>query len=757
MWHRALRLSALAFLITCSAASVGCGTPDGGDQNDDNDNDDEDDDDVVVPTPTGVLRTIAAGEHHSCALDAIGGAWCWGLGEQGQLGHGAFVGLSAEPQQVRRVANAVDLAAGLDHTCALDDAGAVLCWGEGSSGRLGVGFDDVNLPVTVEVPTEGIVVGIAAGGGTTCAFDDAGLVWCWGINNDGQLGDGTTTSRATPAPVAGLDDVIQLAVGDFHVCALRLDGGVACWGFGANGQLGAGDFENRTGPTEVLDIEGALRIAAGSRHSCALVASGEVRCWGANGSRQLGNDSTEASPTPVTVAGLAPAVDVSLGRDYSCAVTADGGLSCWGLNYVAVIGAGDLIEATPLAVADLAGVVDLATGVEHACARDGAGLACWGRATSGALGNGDDLQLDEAVTVANLADVSGIALGGAHSCAVTALPGGAVRCWGANSVGQAGQVFIQDVYGGGFAVAGITSPAVSVAAGLLYGCAALVDGTVSCWGNNTTGQVAPGGPEALIIPAEPVAGVVDAVFVAGGTFHACSLNTLGGVQCWGRDGEGQLGDGPGGGEGVVDVIGLNGPASMLAVGAGSNCVVLEDGAVACWGFGRDGQLGNDGTANADAPVLVPGIADATAVAVGDFHACAIVDSGTLACWGDNFFGQLGAPLEVELSLTPRTVEGIDDVVAIAAGRATTCAVVQNGDVSCWGDGLFGQRVPGESANDAVPKVVPLPTGAVSIAVGSVHSCAGLDDSTAACWGNNALWALGGGLVGSLPVNVAAFE
>ena len=228
------------------------------------------------------------------------------------------------------------LAAGARHTCALlNRRGRRVLRYRLIDGRLGDGTTTIRA---TPGPVSGLgsgVAALAAGARHTCALPTGGGVVCWGANDVGQLGDGTSTSRMTPTPVSGLESgVAAIAAGSCHTCAVTTGGGVLCWGVNLVAQLGDGTTTNRATPTAVSGLgSGVAAIAAGRSHTCALTAGGGVLCWGCNACGELGDGTTtRRTPTPVT--GLATA-SPRFGRLWPHVRRDDRrGRHCWGRNRV---------------------------------------------------------------------------------------------------------------------------------------------------------------------------------------------------------------------------------------------------------------------------------------------------------------------------------------------------------------------------------------------------------------------------------------
>lgn len=387
---------------------------------------------------------------------------------------------------------------------------------------------------------------IDAGDAHTCAVTEGGAAFCWGLNEAGQLGVGTSDGpeictnfgsdeyecSKTPLQVTNLTSgVTDISAGDSHSCAVQ-NGNVLCWGSDKFGQLGAdspatcedvfGDIPCSTVPQPVSGLSDVKQVEAGSNHTCALTNGGAVYCWGSGLWGSLGNGSEDSEETPNPVTGLGSGVEqIALLATGGCALMDGGTVKCWGNNNEAQLGIGNdtgpedcsssrKCAKTPVDVPGLSGVMEIAGGDAHACVLFEAGtVSCWGYSGNGQVGNGDTNGPDDCLP------------GLGTACAMSPTP-----------------------------VAGVTG-ATDIDSSGSHTCVVVSGGDVMCWGRNSSGQLGTGdndGPEDCdngtcspdAVEAQGLDFPVDAVSAGGG--QTCVLTIHGGVECFGRAFEGQTGN-----------------------------------------------------------------------------------------------------------------------------------------------------------------------------------------------------------------------
>jgi alpha-tubulin suppressor-like RCC1 family protein len=339
--------------------------------------------------------------------------------------------------------SSIHLTVGSQHSCVTAVSGGIKCWGHNESGQLGNGTTkESGVPIAVAGLSAGMRA--LAASGDTCAVTDAGALACWGHNESGQLGNGATSASLVPAGVAGLSSgVTAVAAGALHTCAVVAGGAVKCWGDNSSGELGNGTTADSLTPVAVKGLSsGGAAVALGFGHTCALLEGGSVKCWGLNTYGQLGTGAaSDPVNAPVTVKGLSSGASALVTNSlHNCALVEGGTVKCWGHNVDGELGDGTVKDsAVPVPVKGLsAGVVALGAGTGHTCAVTAeGGVKCWGNNAFGQLGDNTTVVRHEPVDVVGLSSgVVAVALGFDHTCAV--MTTGAVKCWGGNFYSQLG-------------------------------------------------------------------------------------------------------------------------------------------------------------------------------------------------------------------------------------------------------------------------------------------------------------------------------
>ena len=394
----------------------------------------------VVGLSSGVVA-ISAGRSHTCAV-TVSGLKCWGNNSSGQLGTGPSSTTLLIPEQVLFLGAVSEVSAGSSHTCAVTTAShSVKCWGNGNRGQLGNGStSSSNFPDDV-MGLFGGVSQISAGKDHTCVLLSAtGALKCWGANEYGQLGDGTLLERSTPVDVLGLGSgILQIATTWDHTCALTVSNGVKCWGNNEYGALGDGSTENRLSPVNVSGLaSGVESISLAGQSSCAVMATGSVKCWGAL-SNSLGEPVVQLEPVDAPEFGTNVSSIDMYGN--ACLIDGTGALKCRGENFFGQLGDGTTDNS--LSFVNVVGlgssVMNVSIGGEHTCAVDGGGVAlCWGYNHTGQLGyrTVGEFQAVPGAVVGLESGMASIAAGDEGTCAMST--SGSVKCWGQNLFGQLG-------------------------------------------------------------------------------------------------------------------------------------------------------------------------------------------------------------------------------------------------------------------------------------------------------------------------------
>lgn len=606
-----------------------------------------------------------------------------------------------------------------------------------------------------------------AGASHTCVLTVDGHVRCWGAGSKGQIGNGSSPAYSTtPAQVTAIDDAIAVSAGADHTCALRNDGTVWCWGDNSKGQLGDTTTRNRNFPVPVHGLDRVVAVAAGAHHTCALNDEGSVYCWGANDKHQIdAGVSTLASIVSAPVLREAMAfvgIGAGAGADQTCGIRGNGSVTCWG----------DVGPTQNLITNNYQnGVIQVVAGAEFSCVLLASG---WVKC----VGSNDESQLRGAPSStwtnnptfvwqqpADLTptSVTRITAGIKHVCARTAT--GAVWCWGRNSSDQAGQSGSGPI-GTPLSVPGISNVS-GVYAGASHTCATTADGRLVCWGANDSGQLgsssctAPpciGTSTPTVVTPDPDVDRIGGAVLSAAYLHTCIRKPDSTVWCWGYDAFGQQGVGTTATARSTPTQAVTLPSDQvvsMSAGAFHGCALFKNGTVQCWGRNNYGQLGNGSTVtpNPPMPVTVVGVSNAIAVESGENTSCALMANGQLKCWGLNSSQQAGGPAGTTAVSTPVAITYKDAPSSVfsaaAIGRYHACAVLMGasptdgGHTVCWGGNTHDECGASSGTVIATPNLAGMGNVA-SLSSNGTHTCEINGFRSASCWGDNSNGQLGNG-------------
>ncbi len=362
--------------------------------------------------------------------------------------------------------------------------------------------DPATTPATgvVVITVQPSAASVSAGGQTSCETRSDGTAWCWGRNNFGQLGDGTTTTRSSPVRVGTATDWVSVTTSGSSACATREDGSLWCWGLNNFGQLGIGRTAPKVRPVRVGDVRSWTSVSNGWFHTCATRSNGTLWCWGLNNRGQVGDGTTTLRGHPTQVGTARTWASVTAGGFHTCATRTDGTAWCWGQNVFGQLGNTDVDPRTsPVRVGTLDTWVQLNASWAHTCGvtSDGAGR-CWGLNNRGQLGDGSRALRRTPVLVSGDRIWTSISTGDATTCGLDNV--GGAYCWGSGRYGQVGDGQRQDRLVP--ALVASSHPWLLVDAGWFHACGGLDSGVTTCWGNNEMGQLGDGGHADRSAPEE---------------------------------------------------------------------------------------------------------------------------------------------------------------------------------------------------------------------------------------------------------------
>jgi PKD repeat protein/alpha-tubulin suppressor-like RCC1 family protein len=327
--------------------------------------------DQSSPIVIGPYTSTSAGFGHTVAIDDVGMIWAWGYNGYGQLGNNTTINRSS-PVSIARSGSYVAVSAGSYHTVAIDSDGMVWTWGSNIDGQLGDGTSgfDINKSSPVSIVRLGPYVLINAGYSHTVAIDSNGMIWTWGRNDFGQLGDNTLTNKSSPVSIARPGSYIAISAGASHTVAIDSAGMIWAWGDNYSGQIGDGtvaifptDF--KSSPVSIARPGSYVAVSAGGWHTVAIDSAGMIWAWGAN----VGDGTNVNKSSPVSIARSGSYVAISAGASHTVAIDSEGIVWAWGDNEYGQLGDNtigvDYFKSSPVSIARVGPYFSVEAGGYH--------------------------------------------------------------------------------------------------------------------------------------------------------------------------------------------------------------------------------------------------------------------------------------------------------------------------------------------------------------------------------------------------------
>lgn len=628
-------------------------------------------------------------------------------------------------------------------TCAINSTGSVYCWGDNTSGQVGNGSVGGNSAIATQVTSlPQAATKIALGFAHACAILADKTVRCWGYGGYYALGNNSTANSANAISPTGLSDIVDISSNNYTTCAINSTGSVYCWGLNTGGQID-GTYTNIPTPILISGLSGATQISRQGNNSCALLSTGDAKCWGSS-----------YGPTPMSM-GLTNLTSLSSGFGHTCGVDSSKQLWCWGSNTNLQLGQPSSLSSsffTGKLFPYFTNVQKVFTGSYSTCAMKADNTVwCFGLNDRGQIGNSFYGTIGTPQQILNSYAVSTLAMGQYHGCAV--LTNGQSRCWGANASG---------LLGGGYYNTDRnyfpTDPSFLSNMGTITNltvshgqvCYTNSDG-YNCWGANTANiglNVANAFQTFWSYLWGTAASTPHIVSSATGAWHMCYLYSDGSVKCAGKNEVGQLGNGTLTASNTLVNVTLPGgvTASRISAGLAHTCIDGSDNNVYCWGFSYQGQLGVNAPSNyfnTPQQVSVAGLHNVTAKF---YSTCAQrISDGQLMCWGANWSGLFGNGTSGTAVWGPQQVSLPGAPISYDIGYQHGCAIYgTNHDLYCWGFNNVGQVGVGDTTMRTTPVLVTSLTNVQAVSLSGFHTCAITNSGKAYCWGLGSDGALGNG-------------
>ncbi len=650
--------------------------------------------------------------------------WAWGLDHKGQLGIGMPSTQQESPVKVGLDSNWVSISAGEEHSLGIRSDSTLWAWGSDQYGQLGDGGGSMDQTAPVQVGAFTDWIAVSAGRLHSLGIRADSSLWAWGLDAQGQLGNGSTTgNQYSPVKIGSATDWIAISAGSSASYGIRANGSLWAWGSNGAGQLGIGAGPDQASPVQVGSDLNWVAVAGGFFHCLALKANGTLWAWGRDVDPEgyLGLGTTTFAPMPQQVGSSTKWVGIAAGRSHSLGLQADGSLWAWGSNDRGRLGLGSSISNAnmPTQVGSDTDWAAIAAGGGHSLGlqTDGTRWA-WGFDGAGQLGNVPGtsiiftpaqigLDTDWVSMQAGASHSLGLRFEGYHLLAGTHTLSFEATDAAGNTSTCAFTVTVEDTE-----APTITCPpslTVDVDPGT---CAATVHSDLSASASDNCG--------------------IAYIRQTAGPQPAQSL------WAWGRDHKGQLGNGlPSTSQHSPVKVGLDSNWVSISAGEAHSLGIRSDSTLWAWGSDQEGQLGDGGSSmDQTAPVQVGAFTDWIAVSAGTNHSLGIRADSSLWAWGDEFSGRLGNGSTTGNQYSPVKIGSATDWIAISAGSSASYGIRADGSLWAWGSNVAGQLGIGAGPDQASPVQVGSDLNWVAVAGGENHCLALKANGTLWAWGKD---------------------
>ncbi|MFN3827132.1 MAG: hypothetical protein ACK4NR_05835 [Micavibrio sp.] len=661
------------------------------------------------------MEKITPGFRQTCGIKSDDTLWCWGRESYGEIGNGADTADQLVPVQIG-VDTWKDISAGFFNTCGIKADDTLWCWGRDVSGSIGNGAvaGDQNVPYQVGVDLwKSVSVGFFGNftlSSHVCAIRSDDTLWCWGENQNGQIGNGNTTDQTAPVQI-GVDLWQKISTGASYSCGIKADGSLWCWGFGSSGRLGTGNTASVSVPTAVLGGYSWSSVSLSTESigaaTCGIRDDNSLYCWGSDDDGVMRDGilgSNELQPVLVDSATDHQFVSV-VGMGSVCSLKDNGPITCWGSkdndgNHTTNRDTG--MTLGPVASNDewkqvFTGGDDSNTGVSCGIKQDDT-LWCWTAGGTDVVPNGMNNQVDRPVEVNGGGSwlMAGIGHYGDFACGIQTNGNG--YCWGAGADGRLGT---------GNLTSQTTPTAISgggtwkwISTGRDHACGIKSDDSLWCWGDDTTGELGNGATAGDQSSPQAISGGGTWKRVSAGLGFSCGIKSDDTAWCWGDDASAQIGNGATAGTQTSPVAVSGGMTfKEIYAGFGTACALDFSNSLYCWGRGTFDIFGDNGaTASSNVPAIAAGGLKFSKFSLSHgnwHHACGISgQQNSLYCWGqgDNLC-QTGTADCSSLS-EPTIIPGGDAGYTAVSCAETHCCAIAKEKMYCFGlgtgEGILGR-------------------------------------------------------------------